>query len=305
MLTVDFERMRLDPRSVVLDLGCGDGRHTRAARLLPGVDVVALDIGSQEAATTARSVAEMDDPDAAFPAAPEAGDWMVVRGDSYALPFADRSLDCVIASEVLEHLHDDDTALDEIYRVLKPGGEVAVSVPRFGPEALCWALSRDYRHSDGGHVRIYRRSALARKLAAHGFELYAAHFAHALHAPYWWLKCALGLEKTGGVIGLYQRFLVWDMFAKPPLTRFLERLLNPVIGKSEVFYGRKPGLATQMEPVRRQADLTPPLAAAASMSSGITVEAGNRSHGEVQGPIAPTTQTHGAEVGHSPTFKAG
>jgi hypothetical protein len=89
-------------------------------------------------------------------------------------------------------------------------------------------------------VRIYRRSVLVRKVASHGFELFDAHFAHALHAPYWWLKCAVGLEKTGGLVGLYHRFLVWEMFARPRLTRSIEWILNPVIGKSEVFYARKP-----------------------------------------------------------------
>lgn len=273
MLTVEFDRLRLESGAVLLDLGCGDGRHSRAARLLSGVGVVALDIGASEVVATARSIAEMEDEAAVFPAAADAGPWLAVCGDSCSLPFADESFDCVIAAEVLEHLRDDDRALAEIFRVLKAGGEVAVSVPRFGPEALCWALSSEYRNSPGGHVRIYRRSTLMRKMATHGFELYAAHFAHALHAPYWWLKCALGLQRSGGVIGLYHRFLVWDMFSKPRLTRYLEWLLNPVIGKSEVFYARKPGTVRQPALVLRPRPLVAleqDLAAAVSMKGEIS-----------------------------------
>ncbi len=261
MLTIDFSRLRLRPGAVVLDLGCGDGRHARATRLLSHVDIVALDIGDGATTTTARSLREMEDEAAVFRAARDSGSWLALRGDSYRLPFVDEAFDCVIASEILEHLHDDDRALEEIYRVLKPGGELAVSVPRFGPEAICWALSAKYRHSPGGHVRIYRRSALMRKIASQGFELYDAHFAHALHTPYWWLKCAVGLETTGGVVGLYHRFLVWDMFAKPRLTRSLEWVLNPVIGKSEVFYARKPGLVMQLARIP-----PPPIGAVAAES---------------------------------------
>ena len=250
MLTVDFNRLRLRPGAVVLDLGCGDGRHARATRLLSNVDVIALDIGDGALATTARSLREMEDETAVFRAARDSGSWLALRGDSYRLPFDNDAFDCVIAAEILEHLRDDDRALAEIYRVLKPGGELAVSVPRFGPEAICWALSAEYRNSPGGHVRIYRRSELMRKIASPGFELFDAHFAHALHAPYWWLKCAVGLQATGGLVGLYHRFLVWDMFAKPRLTRSLEWLLNPVIGKSEVIYARKPGLVPQLDRIR-------------------------------------------------------
>jgi SAM-dependent methyltransferase len=257
VLTVEFSRLRLRPGALVLDLGCGDGRHARAARLFSRVSVVAVDVGGDEIAAAARSLRQMDDQASPFPAARDGGAWLALRADSYRLPFDDEAFDCVVASEVLEHLRDDDRALAEIHRVLKPGGELVVSVPRFGPEAICWALSSEYRNSPGGHVRIYRRSALTRKIAAHGFELFDAHFAHALHTPYWWLKCAVGLQKTGGLVGLYHRFLVWEMFARPRLTRSLEWLLNPVIGKSEVFYARKPGVVLQLARVpRRGSDKT-------------------------------------------------
>jgi hypothetical protein len=118
-------------------------------------------------------------------------------------------------------------------------------VPRWGPEALCWALSSQYRKTPGGHVRIYRRRQLRAKLAAHGFTVVGRHFAHGLHSPYWWLKCVVGLEEgRKGLVGLYHQILMWDMIKKPPVTRRLERVLNPLIGKSEVFYAYKPVAGT-------------------------------------------------------------
>lgn len=241
MLTVELERLGLRRGARVLDLGCGMGRHSRAARLESGLATVALDLQEKETLETARSLRAMDlgDPSVGCAAA-DAGPWMVVRGNGYHLPFADSSFDCVIASEVLEHIPDDDQALREITRVLRPGGCLAVSVPRWFPEAVCWALSTEYHDTEGGHVRIYRHRALARKISSHGYELQGGHFAHALHSPYWWLKCALGVNRENVyVVQLYHRLLVWDLFQKPRLTRVTETLLNPIIGKSVVLYARK------------------------------------------------------------------
>ena len=241
MLTIDFDQLRLSPGSRVLDLGCGSGRHVRATRLMPGVAAVALDIQAHEATATAQSLKSMDTGDPlAGPAVSDAGPWLVLRGDTYRLPFHDCVFDCVIASEILEHLHDDDAALREVTRVLKPRGWLAVSVPRWVPEAVCWALSSEYRRSEGGHVRIYRRGALKRKLNAHGYQVFAYHFAHALHSPYWWLKCVTGINREQqGLVRRYHQFLVWDLFHRPRITRLLERALNPFIGKSVVMYARR------------------------------------------------------------------
>mgnify|MGYP003406801212 CR=1 FL=1 len=143
-------------------------------------------------------------------------------------------------SEVLEHLGEDERALTEISRVLKGGGTLAASVPRRGPELLCWALSREYRTWPGGHIRIYRPEELRAKLERGGYRIFKRHFAHALHSPYWWLKCWVGLNREDDSrVKLYHRFLVWDMMQRPALTRVLEAALQPFIGKSVVFYGIK------------------------------------------------------------------
>ncbi len=241
MLTVELERLGLAPGSRVLDLGCGDGRHTRWLRRLPAVNTIALDLGRDETRRTAASLDEMAS--LGFDAggsATDAGRCLVVQGSGYELPFPEHAFDCVIVSEVLEHLEDDDAALVELSRVLRPGGVLAVSVPREGPEALCWALSRQYRNSPGGHVRIYRRAELRRKLGVHGYRVFATHFAHALHSPYWWLKCLVGIDRDGLLpVRIYHRLLLWDLMKEPWITRAAERLLNPLIGKSVVLYATK------------------------------------------------------------------
>ena len=129
-----------------------------------------------------------------------AGRFEVVRGDLLHLPFPDASVDRVMASEVLEHIPDDVTAMAEIFRVLKPGGRMVITVPRYGPERICWALSDEYHANEGGHIRIYRGGVLRDRLASVGLVPGRTHHAHSLHAPFWWLKCAVGVEKDNAAV---------------------------------------------------------------------------------------------------------
>ncbi len=92
------------------------------------------------------------------------GSLRTVLGDVRHLPFADAQFDVVIAAEVLEHIHQDIAAIAELRRVLRPGGVLAVTVPRWWPERVCWALSREYHEVEGGHIRIYRRTDLVTRL---------------------------------------------------------------------------------------------------------------------------------------------
>ena len=241
MLTMRFEHLDLRPGMRVLDVGCGGGRHIRQTRLIPGITGVGVDLGEKEVKDTAKMLRELDEIPVAYGGTvPGAGPWISIRGSVYELPFADETFDVVIISEVLEHLGEDERALAEISRVLKRGGTLAASVPRRGPELLCWALSREYRTWPGGHIRVYRQRELRSKLERSGYRIFRQHFAHALHSPYWWLKCWVGLNREDDPrVKLYHRLLVWDMMQRPALTRVLETVLQPFIGKSVVFYGIK------------------------------------------------------------------
>jgi SAM-dependent methyltransferase len=248
MLTVDFDRLGIAPTDRVLDLGCGFGRHAfEAARR--GASVVALDAGADEIAGVRATFAAMADAGELPGTATGAG----VRGDALRLPFATGSFDVVIAAEVLEHLADDRSAMAELARVTRPGGTVAVTVPRCGPELVNWLLSDEYHEVPGGHIRIYRRSLLGRRLRDAGLQQTGAHHAHALHTPYWWLRCLVGPSNdTHRAVASYHRLLVWDIERAPRVTRLADRVLNPLIGKSLVVYLRKPGpRSAPLGPTRR------------------------------------------------------
>jgi len=238
MLTVRYDTWELQHGDLVLDAGAGFGRHAfETARR--GAHVVALDYAAGEVEGTRNTFAAMVDA-GEIPADRYVA---VMRGDATRLPFDDAVFDRVVTSEVLEHIQDDVAAISELVRVLKPGGVLAVTVPSWLPEKINWMLSDEYHapKSVGGHVRIYSETELRAKLATAGLDVYASHHAHALHSPYWWLKCAVGpRNEDHWAVRRYRRFLEWEIINQPRWVRRVEHVLNPALGKSVVLYGRKP-----------------------------------------------------------------
>jgi SAM-dependent methyltransferase len=237
MLTANYDVLGLLPDDKILDLGCGFGRHAfEAARR--GAHVVALDAGADEVAGVA----------ATFAAMAEAGELSsatvstcAIQGDALHLPFNDGTFDRVICSEVLEHIANDLAAMNELTRVLRVGGTMAVTIPRYGPEIINWGLSDAYHNVPGGHVRIYRRRQIEGRLTSTGLRVTGHHYAHGLHAPYWWLKCLVGTNNDRNFfVRQYHKLLVWDIVKGPRLTRTAEKILSPLIGKSLIIYLTKP-----------------------------------------------------------------
>jgi len=236
MLTVDFDRLGLRPGDRVLDMGCGAGRHA-FEMFRRGGDVVAFDQDADELSGVLDLFGAMREAGEV----PDGADADIKQGDALSLPFADGEFDRVVAAEVLEHIPDDTTAIAELARVLRPGGTMAVTVPRWLPERVCWALSDAYHEVEGGHVRVYKGDELVGKLLDAGLEYDGRDHVHGLHAPYWWLKCAVGVDNDQHpLVKAYHRLLVWDIMRKPLATRLAERALDPVIGKSLVLYLHKP-----------------------------------------------------------------
>jgi SAM-dependent methyltransferase len=242
VLTVDFDRLGIGPGTRVIDVGCGAGRHSFEA-YRRGADVIAFDQNVTELADVAKVLQAMSEAGEAHPS----GTAATVAGDALALPYPDRTFDCVIASEILEHVPADDTVIDELVRVLKVGGKLVVTVPRWLPEHVCWLLSEEYHSNEGGHIRIYRASRLRAKIADTGMRPVHTHHAHGLHAPFWWLKCAVGVSDSDHpAVRAYHRLLVWDMMQRPRITRVAEALLNPLLGKSVALYFEKPVAAVEL-----------------------------------------------------------
>ena len=237
MLTIRFDALGLQHGDAVLDVGSGFGRHVyECARR--GARVVALDHATDEVITTRDTLAAMVATGEITPDRLKG----VLRADAQALPFPDDTFDVVITSEVLEHIQDDVAAIGEMVRVLRPGGRFAATVPAQFPETVNWKLSDEYHAPKvpGGHVRIYSRSELSAKLSAAGLSVDGYHRAHALHSPYWWLRCAVGPQNEDHpAVVKYRKFLEWEIVSQPRSTRLAERALAPILGKSSVHYATK------------------------------------------------------------------
>ncbi len=240
MLTVDYETLELHAGDLLLDIGCGFGRHSYEA-LRRGADVVSSDFSLPELVEVDGTVAAMTE----MNELPSGVTSASCNGDVTRLPFPDGTFDRIIASEILEHIDDDVAALVELVRVLRPGGTFAATVPAALPEKICWKITDEYHAPkvEGGHVRIYENGELARRMQAAGLEVFRDHRAHALHTPYWWLRCAVGPQRdpsTHPMTKTYNRLLEWDIMTQPTITKVADRVLNPVLGKSLVVYGVKP-----------------------------------------------------------------
>lgn len=160
------------PPATVLDVGCGDGSAAAtAAGPLAGHRLIGVD-WSQDALRRAA------------PRIP-----YTVRGEltDGGLPFATGAADAVLFSEVIEHLVDPDAALDELHRVLRPGGHLMLSTPNLaawynrglllaGVQPVFSEVSLRGIHGRPGrevvgHLRLYTARALRGLLPARGFDV--------------------------------------------------------------------------------------------------------------------------------------
>jgi SAM-dependent methyltransferase len=250
MLTVDFDRLGLQPGDRILDMGAGAGRHAFEA-FRRGGDVIAFDQDADELSNVRELFVAMKEAGEA----PEGADADVKEGDALALPFADGEFDRIVAAEVLEHIPDDIAAIRELIRVLRPGGTMAISVPRWLPEVVNWKLSDEYHNAEGGHIRIYTDHELIDKVTKGGrpndgtpgdaMVFDGRSYAHGLHTPYWWIKCAVGVNNDKHpMVRAYHQLLVWEIVKQPKVLQWAGAALDPIIGKSLVLYFHKPSPET-------------------------------------------------------------
>lgn len=235
MLTVNYDRLGVKPGDMLLDMGCGAGRHAYEA-VRRGAKVVALDADDIEVKTTAGLMHAMEQAGEV----PSTGVGTSTVANALKLPFINEAFDRVIASEILEHIPPDTLAIAELARVTKIGGTLGITVPRWGPELVNWALSDEYHNQPGGHIRIYRQSVLTQRIKDAGLTVTGVAHTHGLHAPYWWLKCAVGVSNDNHpLVKAYKQMLTWQITDNPLPLQIAEGLTAPFIGKSMVVYARR------------------------------------------------------------------
>ena len=142
----------------ILDAGCGTGRNLKEYALLG--DAAGIDPSPDAVAFChARGLAQ------------------VTQSGVEELPFGDGAFDLVTATDVLEHIPDDDGAARELRRVTKPGGRLLITVPAY---QWLWSQHDDSHH----HQRRYTLRRLRSVLAAAGWRpVVQTYFNSILLAP--------------------------------------------------------------------------------------------------------------------------
>ncbi|MGA9335821.1 MAG: class I SAM-dependent methyltransferase [Rudaea sp.] len=144
----------------ILDIGTSTGTNLRMLR----------DLGF-------RRFEGLDASDEAVRWCADKGYGKVTKGDVCALPFPDASFDLILATDILEHVDDDVSALTEIRRVLKPNGHVLVTVPAF---EFLWGGQDEVAH----HKRRYLGRELRRRAEKAGLrDLRHFYFNYLLFLP--------------------------------------------------------------------------------------------------------------------------
>jgi ubiquinone/menaquinone biosynthesis C-methylase UbiE len=165
-----YEFLDAGPDDTILDCGCGYGFYLRLLDDLTGATIVGLDPDQDRLDWCKTHLG--DRPRISY-----------VRGDAHGLPLPDETFSHAVCSEVLEHLDDDRAALAELWRVLKPGGILALTVPAANYPAAWdppnYLLERAIgRHFSGerpwsgiwyGHKRLYSVDHLSEIAEAAGF----------------------------------------------------------------------------------------------------------------------------------------
>ncbi len=182
--------LKFGPKKI-LDLGCGRGFYCQAiSRLAPEAVVTAVDINNRYLKEAQKNMAGRK--------------IKFVKASAVNLPFRDNSFDLIIASELLEHIKNDQAVIGEIYRLLKTGGKAVISVPSknypFFWDPANWFLEKIIHcHLPsriwwlGGiwadHVRLYSDEELERKITKGGLIIeesqkttsYCLPFSHFLY----------------------------------------------------------------------------------------------------------------------------
>jgi SAM-dependent methyltransferase len=164
-----FEWIQPTDDMLILDMPCGRGFYLNMFRYVSDCTLVGAELDWDVLLKAQRNVGHL--PDVALH-----------NTNIYALPYASNSFDAVILSEILEHVDDDVAALKEIYRVLKPGGVVAITVPNADYPFLWDPINKSLemltgRHIQHGpfagiwanHVRLYWRDDLRNAVLNGGF----------------------------------------------------------------------------------------------------------------------------------------
>jgi ubiquinone/menaquinone biosynthesis C-methylase UbiE len=218
LFAAEIERAGLHQEATILDIGTSTGTNLRMLRSLGFGNVQGLDAS-----------------DEAIRFCVQKGFDTVRKGDLCDMPFASNVFDFVLATDVIEHVDDDEQAMTEIARILKPGGAALITVPTF---RCLWGLQDEIAQ----HKRRYRKSELLALVTRSGMQIERQYyFNYLLLLPIWfgrrlirWLGTSLKSEAEVNSPAVNQ--LLSFVFTADTITA---PALHPPFGVSALVLARK------------------------------------------------------------------
>jgi SAM-dependent methyltransferase len=166
-----FEWVDPQDSDLILDCACGRGFYLNMFRYVSDCKLVGLELDWPVIEKAKRNVGHLPG-------------LMLNNANIYALPYADNTFDAVLLSEILEHIDQDVEGLREVYRVLKPGGVVAITVPNANYPFLWDPINKTLEAVFGthigkgplagiwaNHVRLYTAEKLRSSVVTAGFKV--------------------------------------------------------------------------------------------------------------------------------------
>ncbi len=225
---VDLAALGVTATSRVMDLGCGGGQLSLPLSQHCGL-VVSVDLDLPR-------LAELRDASGATQRPLH-----LLCADGRRLPLAADCLDAVVCREMLEHVDAPGAVLDEIRRVLSPGGRLCVTVPSAHTEHWFQWVDRRWLEM-AGHVHVFRRRDMCALLEHHGFRVSSVRGRNCFYSLFWFVHTLVGTthDGTGRIedhrVLAARLFRVWGWLGEGRLRRVVEALGNAVVPKCYVYY---------------------------------------------------------------------
>lgn len=195
----------------ILEVGCGIGNFTT---FLTGYGRVwAIDINKDYLASTKQVINGKG----------KVGIGDIEKGEFF---FGDRKFNCIVCINVLEHIRDDISALNNLFKLLKKGGILILIVPSH--QFLYGQIDKSI-----GHFRRYKKAELVNKLRELRFEIIESKKLNFLGALGWFIVGKILKEN----IVKEKNVKIFSLIA--PLALSLENLIEPPIGTSILIIAQK------------------------------------------------------------------
>lgn len=224
-----FTGFKISEYDKILDVGCGDGSHSLFCGRL-GAAVVFADIDAARVDALAKRFNDYG---------LHHCEGLVT--DTAPLPIKDCTFDKVIATEVLEHVDDPRSFMEELVRVGKPGAQYLLAVPGEASESVQQVLAPPAYFEKPNHIRIFRAQQFEDLVKTSGLIVESQHTYGFYHSIWWSLfwTCDHDLSEPWHPL-LHQWTDLWKNILNSRDGAKIKRALDRALPKSQVLVARKP-----------------------------------------------------------------